>query len=115
MQRTEFLLSARLDAASLDAWVTAGWLMPRHDAGMPEFSDADLARAALIHDLRHMGVNDDGVSVVLGLVDQLHGLRRVLRELLSIAAERPAGAAAGSSEQPPDRTGSIPQQRPEKA
>lgn len=115
MQVTQFLLSARLDPVSLDAWVTAGWLMPRGDVGMPEFSDADVARAALIHDLRHMGVNDDGVSVVLDLVDQVHGLRRVLRELLSAAAERSGGAAA-SGEEPPDLGGPVPHpRRPEKA
>jgi len=28
-------------------------------------------------------VNDDGISVVLHLIDQLHGLRRSMQELLA--------------------------------
>jgi chaperone modulatory protein CbpM len=88
MQTSDFLPSARLDAASLDAWVTAGWLAPRRDGAATEFSDVDVARARLIHDLRDMGVNDDGISVILDLIDQLHGLRRLLRELMLLGAEQ---------------------------
>ena len=88
MQTSDFLLSARLDAASLDAWVAAGWVAPRRDGVATEFSDIDVARARLIHDLRDVGVNDDGVSVILGLIDQLHGLRRLLRELMRLGAEQ---------------------------
>ena len=43
----------------------------------------DLARAQLIRDLREdLGVNDEGISVVLHLVDQMHGLRRSMRDLI---------------------------------
>jgi hypothetical protein len=38
-----------------------------------------VARAQLIRDLKDdLGVNDEGVGVILNLVDQVHGLRRVL-------------------------------------
>jgi chaperone modulatory protein CbpM len=37
----------------------------------------------LIRDLQDLGVNDDGIPIILDLVDQVHGLRYVLRELLS--------------------------------
>ena len=48
-----------------------------------EFSDIDLARARLIADLRgDLGVNDEAIPVVLDLIDQIHGLRRLVRELL---------------------------------
>ena len=44
--------------------------------------DVDAARAVFIRDLRDdFGVNDEGVDLVLHLVDQLHGLRRMLSEL----------------------------------
>jgi chaperone modulatory protein CbpM len=43
----------------------------------------DLARAHFIRDLQALGVNDEGIPIVLDLVDQLHGLRRILRELLA--------------------------------
>jgi chaperone modulatory protein CbpM len=84
METREFLLHARLDAKVLDAWVEAGWLAPRRDAKASPFSEIDVARAQLIRDLRDdLGVNDEGVSVVLDLIDQVHGLRRMLRELVS--------------------------------
>lgn len=70
---------ARLDAAVLEAWVEAGWIIRREDDGP---SELDLARACLIRDLREeLGVNDEGVEVVLDLLDQLHGLRAALRRL----------------------------------
>ena len=46
-------------------------------------TDVDLARAQLIRDLREdFGVNDEGVSVILHLVDQMHGLRRSMQGLI---------------------------------
>jgi chaperone modulatory protein CbpM len=79
----EFLLRAHLDPKSLEAWIEAGWLQPRDRGTAERFSEIDLARARLIRDLkRDMGVNDDGITVVLDLVDQVHGLRRTLRSLL---------------------------------
>lgn len=86
---SEFLAHVRVDANILEAWIEAGWLVPRRDAD-ERFSDVDLARAQLIRDLqRDMGVNDEGVSVALDLIDQIHGLRRTLRELLSAVCEEP--------------------------
>ena len=35
-----------------------------------------------------LGVNAEGVGVVLNLVDQVHGLRNVLAEVLTSARER---------------------------
>jgi chaperone modulatory protein CbpM len=80
----EFVARARLDVRTLKAWIEAGWLLPRRNGDGARFSEADLARAKLIRDLKKdMGVNDEGVTVVLDLVDQVHGLRRTLRELLA--------------------------------
>jgi chaperone modulatory protein CbpM len=83
MERRELAVHARIDAEALDEWVEAGWLLPRRNSTGPHYSEVDLARAHLIRDLHDLGVNDEGIPIVLGLVDQLHGLRRVLRELLS--------------------------------
>lgn len=83
----ELLLRARIDATSVETWVEAGWLVPdARGAGAAAyaFSDVDVARACLIRDLREdLGVNDEGVAVVLGLVDQVHGLRMALHHLAS--------------------------------
>ena len=83
MHTVEFLARSRLDIQVLGAWLDAGWLRPRESVSGREFSDIDLARARLIADLRNdLGVNDEAVAVVLDLVDQIHGLRRLVRELL---------------------------------
>jgi chaperone modulatory protein CbpM len=93
MRTGEFLMQARLDAQALDAWIEAGWLRPHGNKSSPElsdmngagldFADIDLARARLIVDLRgDLGVNDDAIPVVLDLIDQIHGLRRLVRELV---------------------------------
>jgi chaperone modulatory protein CbpM len=86
----EFLVHARLDAHVLEAWIEYGWLVPRREPDMREFSEIDLARVQLIRDLKEdMGVNDEGVAVVLDLIDQIHGLRRTLRGLVSALSAQP--------------------------
>ena len=81
--RQEFLLRARLDDVTLTAWIAEEWIVPRSAAAEPEFAEVDLARAALIRDLKDdLDVNDAGIGVILCLVDQVHGLRRTLAELL---------------------------------
>ena len=46
-------------------------------------SEVDLARAQLICDLQDdLGVNDEGVEVILDLLDQLYGLRQAVRDML---------------------------------
>jgi chaperone modulatory protein CbpM len=86
----EFLMRADLEHHSLEAWIAAGWLIPPQTDPELAFSDVDLARAQLIRDLRDdLGVNDEGISVVLHLLDQVHGLRRSMQELLNaMRAER---------------------------
>ncbi len=80
----EFVIRARVEQQSVETWIAAGWLVPPQTEPEPMFSDVDLARAQLIRDLREdLGVNDEGVSVILHLLDQMHGLRSSLRDLLA--------------------------------
>ena len=83
MQTREFVVQAHIDAQTLDHWLHAGWLSPHDDGAEQGFSQVDLARAQLIGDLQDFGINDEGIAVILDLVDQLHGLRNVLREVLA--------------------------------
>jgi chaperone modulatory protein CbpM len=78
----EFFRPASVDDETLDQWVESGWLTQCQNSSGRRFSDVDFARARLIRDLQDLGVNDDSIPIVLGLVDQLHGLRHLLRELL---------------------------------
>ena len=82
----EFLERARLDRRTLEVWIEEEWVIPGGSAGEPAFTDMDLARAELIHDLQDkMGVNDEGLGVVLHLLDQMHALRRALAAALESA------------------------------
>ena len=82
METQEFIARSHLDAPTLDAWIEAEWLAPLTSGKTPLFSDADLARARLIRDLKvDFGVNDEGIGIVLHLLDQLHGLRCLVRDI----------------------------------
>ena len=83
MDAETFVVHAKINVQILETWVEAGWLVPGRVEGRVHYSDVDLARAHLINDLTGLGVNEAGVPIVLDLVDQLHGLRRVLRDVLA--------------------------------
>lgn len=77
----EFIARVRVEQEVVERWVAAGWLLPERGTEM-NFSEVDLARARLIKDLTmDFGVNDEGISLILHLLDQMHGLRRSLREV----------------------------------
>jgi chaperone modulatory protein CbpM len=79
----ELCVRARVEQRWVEAWITAGWLIPPRTDPAPMFSDLDLARAQLIRDLRQdLGVNDEGIGVILHLLDQMHGLRASMQKLL---------------------------------
>jgi chaperone modulatory protein CbpM len=80
--REEFCLRAGIAQTTLQVWVEEGWLAPREGDAGQLLSEVDLARARLIRDLREsIGVNDEGIGVILDLLDQVHGLRSVLFDL----------------------------------
>ena len=78
----EFVVKIHIERRIVESWIAAGWLIPQHDPELA-FSEVDLARAQLIRELKvDFGVNDEGISLILHLLDQVHGLRRSMRELL---------------------------------
>lgn len=82
MNRQEFLARLDVQAQVLDFWLEQEWLIPARTAADVTFSDIDVARGRLIQDLKTgFGVNDEGVDVVLHLLDQLHGFRRAFEDL----------------------------------
>lgn len=82
MSKPEFLSRAGLEVNTLDIWLEQHWLVPDRTSTGMNFSEMDIARADLIRDLKaDFGVNDEGVDVILHLVDQLHGLRRAVAQL----------------------------------
>jgi chaperone modulatory protein CbpM len=92
----EFLERARLDRATLTIWIEEEWLVPGRTDRDLAFTEMDLARANLIRDLKDkMGVNDEGLGVILHLLDQMHSLRRALAHALKSARDRPIPPAGG--------------------
>jgi chaperone modulatory protein CbpM len=82
MNKQEFLAFSGLQIQTLDFWLEQQWLVPVETASGAEFSNTDVARAHFILDLKNdLGANDEGIDVILHLMDQLHGLRQVLAQL----------------------------------
>jgi chaperone modulatory protein CbpM len=82
MSKHAFLTSSGVEAQMLEFWIEQHWLIPAQTDAELSFSDTDVARAHLIRDLKSdFGVNDEGVDIILHLIDQLHGLRRALDQL----------------------------------
>lgn len=94
METQEFVARSHLDTPTLNAWIEAEWLAPVTGQKALLFSEADLARARLIQDLRlDFGVNDEGIAIVLHLLDQLHGLRCLLRDIHAMETSDRTGGA----------------------
>jgi chaperone modulatory protein CbpM len=85
-----FCATLSIDEETLEVWTASGWLEPRRVSGEPLFSDVDEARGRFIFALqRDMGINDSGIGVILDLVDQIHGLRGTMQELVEALGEQP--------------------------
>jgi len=82
MTEDELITVVSISRQTLTVWVESGWLRPKAVGRRRQFSEIDVARAQLIADLTGpMGVNDEGVDVILDLLDQVHGLRAAMHSL----------------------------------
>lgn len=98
ISKLDFLYRAQLDQETLEVWIEEEWLIPSETAGEPAYSEADLARAKLIWELKHdMGVNDEGVGIILNLLDQMHSLRKAMADMVPSIQERSASTDVSSS------------------
>jgi len=89
MNKQEFLTYSGLQVQTLDLWLEQRWLIPEETSVGIQFSDIDVARARLIYDLKSdLGANDEGIDVILHLMDQIHGLRHALAQLQKDIQER---------------------------
>ena len=91
ISKEEFLSLSGIGHEMLNAWIEEEWLIPSGLSPELSFSEIDIARARLIRDLQvDFGVNDEGVGVILNLVDQLYGMRRTLMELRHAVRTNPS-------------------------
>ena len=80
------IMSGRgLERAEVEHWVEQDWVRPDRSQGTWLFRDIDIARLHLIRDLRRdLGLQEEVIPMVLGLLDQLYGERRRLRRMKDI-------------------------------
>jgi chaperone modulatory protein CbpM len=98
ISKQEFLIRAQLDHKTLDMWIEVEWLVPSGTPAEIGFSELDIARAKLIRELKQdLGVNDEGVGIILSLLDQMHGLRTALADVLNFARKQSTLSDTGSS------------------
>jgi chaperone modulatory protein CbpM len=82
MTREQFIATSGVQVQTLEFWIEQEWLIPDQTPSGPTFTEVEVARARLIQDLiSNLGVNEEGVDVILHLTDQIHGLRRALLEV----------------------------------
>jgi chaperone modulatory protein CbpM len=79
-----------LDRRELTRWVENRWVLPeRHDKTWI-FREIDVARVELILEVRReFAIDDEALSLFLGLLDQVYDLRRQLGRLCDALAAQP--------------------------
>jgi chaperone modulatory protein CbpM len=93
MSTLDELLRARstITTVHVERWVERGLLRPTADGEAWIFEPVDVARACLLADLsEQMGFDDEAVETLVGLLDQVHTLRRQLHQLGRAIGRQPA-------------------------
>jgi chaperone modulatory protein CbpM len=87
----ELLLRFRdLERRDLSRWVESRWVLPERHADTWVFHEVDVARVELILDIRRdFAIDDEAMGLVLGLLDQVYGLRRQIRRLCEAVVTQP--------------------------
>ena len=79
-----------LDRRDLVRWVENRWVLPERRDQAWIFHEVDVARVELILEIRHeYAIDDEALPLVLGLLDQVYGLRRQLRRICDALAAQP--------------------------
>lgn len=79
-----------LERHELIRWVENQWVLPERRDDTWVFHEVDVARVELIREIRQeFSIDDEGVPIVLGLLDQVYALRRQLRRLCDALASQP--------------------------
>ncbi len=103
---------AALDRHELVTWVENRWVLPERRDKTWIFHDVDVARVELILEIRQeFAIEDEALSLVLGLLDQVYDLRRQLGRLCDALAVQPPeiqSAVKRSLPRSPDAGGNSP-------
>ena len=75
-------MEARIDRATLEEYIERKWLKPIPHKQDWQFEEIDIARMQLVYHLTEkINVNDEGIDIVLSLMDQLYGTRALMRNI----------------------------------
>ena len=86
----EVLARFELDRQELTRWVENRWVLPEHRGTTWIFHEIDVARVELIIEVRReFSIDDEALSLVLGLLDQVYDLWRQLGRLCDALATQP--------------------------
>lgn len=79
-----------LERRELTRWVENRWVLPERHAETWVFHEVDVARIDLILTIRRdFAIDDEATELVLGLLDQVYGLRRQMRRLCDAITSQP--------------------------
>jgi chaperone modulatory protein CbpM len=79
-----------LNEAVLRRWIELGWIFPSIDGQDISFDMIDVARVHLISELHFdLDIEEDTMTMVLSLLDQLYAVRRSLSAVMSAIATQP--------------------------
>lgn len=75
---------------TLRAWTATGWVRPARAEGRWIFTARDVARVELVRHLtEELELSEEQVPPVLSLIDQLHGVRACLQDILDAVEREP--------------------------
>lgn len=79
-----------LTSRRLETWVTARLVQPVQSAHGNLYRDVDLARLALLCELDEgFALDDEALTLVMSLLDQVHELRAEMHSLMQALAQEP--------------------------
>jgi chaperone modulatory protein CbpM len=82
---------ATLTRTRLIGFIEAEIIVPLHTDSGPVFRRVDLVRMELLCELcESFSLNDDALSIIISLIDQLHGARNDLHAVLAAIEAEPA-------------------------
>ena len=83
-------LLPNLQETEVLSWVERGWVHADGEGNTLSFTEIDVARVRLVHDLREdLALGEDVVPVVLSLIDQVYELRAALKAVRRAVEQQP--------------------------
>lgn len=74
------------------SWVERGWVRVDSEGDAISFTEIDVARCRLVHELHDLSVGDDVMPIVLSLIDQVNELRSMLKAVRRAIDQQPEAA-----------------------